>query len=84
MISKKLNLQNAIITLVVGWLALFVLVPNLMIIGTSFLTRDEANLIELTFTFDNYIRLMDPLYEKVLWHSFYMAIIATLLCLVIG
>ncbi|KJY94174.1 MULTISPECIES: spermidine/putrescine ABC transporter permease PotB [Vibrio] len=84
MISKKLNLQNAIITLVVGWLALFVLVPNLMIIATSFLTRDEANLIELTFTFDNYIRLMDPLYAKVLWHSFYMAIIATLLCLVIG
>ncbi len=84
MISKKLNLQNAIITLIVGWLTLFVLVPNLMIIGTSFLTRDEANLIELTFTFDNYLRLLDPLYAKVLMHSFYMAIIATLLCLVIG
>ncbi|MGD1472977.1 spermidine/putrescine ABC transporter permease PotB [Vibrio harveyi] len=84
MISKKLNLQNSIITLIVGWLTLFVLVPNLMIIGTSFLTRDEANLIELTFTFDNYLRLLDPLYAKVLMHSFYMAIIATLLCLVIG
>ena len=84
MISKKLNLQNAIITLIVGWLTLFVLVPNIMIIGTSFLTRDEANLIELTFTFDNYLRLLDPLYVKVLMHSFYMAIIATLLCLVIG
>ncbi|MFN1514688.1 spermidine/putrescine ABC transporter permease PotB [Vibrio owensii] len=84
MISKKLNLQNAIITLIVGWLTLFVLVPNLMIIGTSFLTRDEANLIELTFTIDNYLRLLDPLYAKVLMHSFYMAIIATLLCLVIG
>ncbi|ELV8723238.1 spermidine/putrescine ABC transporter permease PotB [Vibrio harveyi] len=84
MISKKLNLQNAIITLIVGWLTLFVLVPNLMIIGTSFLTRDEANLIELTFTFDNYLRLLDPLYAKVLMHSFYMAIVATLLCLVIG
>ncbi|KIP75868.1 spermidine/putrescine ABC transporter permease [Vibrio harveyi] len=84
MISKKLNLQNAIIALIVGWLTLFVLVPNLMIIGTSFLTRDEANLIELTFTFDNYLRLLDPLYAKVLMHSFYMAVIATLLCLVIG
>ncbi|EJG1583001.1 TPA: spermidine/putrescine ABC transporter permease PotB [Vibrio parahaemolyticus] len=84
MISKKINLQNAIITLIVGWLTLFVLVPNLMIIGTSFLTRDEANLIELTFTFDNYLRLLDPLYAKVLMHSFYMAIIATLLCLFIG
>ncbi|EGA66159.1 spermidine/putrescine ABC transporter permease PotB [Vibrio brasiliensis] len=82
--AKKISLQNAIIALIVGWLTLFVLVPNLMIIGTSFLTRDEANLIEMTFTFDNYLRLMDPLYAKVLWHSFYMAIIATLLCLVIG
>lgn len=84
MITKKVNLQNAIITLIVGWLTLFVLVPNLMIIGTSFLTRDEANLIELTFTFENYFRLLDPLYAKVLIHSFYMAIVATLLCLVIG
>lgn len=84
MMSKKFNLQNAIIALIVGWLTLFVLIPNAMIIGTSFLTRDEANLIEMTFTFDNYLRLMDPLYVKVLWHSFYMAIVATLLCLVIG
>ncbi|MDW2074558.1 spermidine/putrescine ABC transporter permease PotB [Vibrio sp. 1863] len=84
MISKKINLQNAIITLIVGWLTLFVLVPNVMIISTSFLTRDEANLIEMTFTFDNYLRLLDPLYAKVLMHSFYMAIVATLLCLVIG
>ncbi|MGP8304999.1 spermidine/putrescine ABC transporter permease PotB [Vibrio sp. YIC-376] len=84
MITKKVNLQNAIITLIVGWLTLFVLIPNLMIIGTSFLTRDEANLIELTFTFENYFRLLDPLYAKVLIHSFYMAIVATLLCLVIG
>ncbi|MDE1232448.1 spermidine/putrescine ABC transporter permease PotB [Vibrio aestuarianus] len=82
--SKKFSLQNAIITLIVGWLVLFVLIPNLMIIGTSFLTRDEANLIELTFTLDNYTRLLDPLYAKVLMHSFYMAIVATLLCLVIG
>ncbi|MDO6496797.1 spermidine/putrescine ABC transporter permease PotB [Photobacterium sanguinicancri] len=82
--NKKLNLQNIIITVIVSWLVLFVFMPNLMIIGTSFLTRDEANLIEMTFTLDNYIRLFDPLYAKVMWHSFYMAIIATLLCLVIG
>ncbi|WP_238131820.1 spermidine/putrescine ABC transporter permease PotB [Vibrio cincinnatiensis] len=82
--SNKINLQNAIIALIVGWLTLFVLVPNLMIIATSFLTRDESNLIDFTFTFENYLRLMDPLYAKVMLHSFYMAIVATLLCLVIG
>lgn len=82
--SKKFSLQNAIITLIVSWLVLFVLIPNVMIIGTSFLTRDEANLIEMTFTLVNYARLLDPLYAKVLLHSFYMAIVATLICLVIG
>lgn len=84
MMSKKLNLQNVIVTLIVGWLVLFVLIPNLMIIGTSFLTRDEANLIKFAFTFENYTRLLDPLYGKVMLHSFYMAIVATLICLVIG
>ncbi|MEZ9057926.1 spermidine/putrescine ABC transporter permease PotB [Vibrio pelagius] len=82
--SKKFNLQSAIIALITGWLVIFVMIPNIMIIGTSFLTRDEANLIEMTFTLDNYVRLADPLYFKVLAHSFYMAIVATLLCLVIG
>ncbi|WP_439147264.1 spermidine/putrescine ABC transporter permease PotB [Vibrio sp.] len=82
--SKKFNLQNAIVALITGWLVLFVMIPNIMIIGTSFLTRDEANLIEMTFTLENYLRLADPLYFKVLMHSFYMAIVATLLCLIIG
>ncbi|MFD2176646.1 spermidine/putrescine ABC transporter permease PotB [Veronia pacifica] len=81
---KKINLQNAIIGLIVGWLLLFVFIPNLMIIITSFLTRDDANLVEMTFTLSNYAKLLDPLYAKVVWHSFYMAAIATLLCLLIG
>ncbi len=55
-----------------------------MIIGTSFLTRDDANLIKMVFTLDNYERLFDPMYAKVLLHSFNMAITATLLCLLIG
>ena len=81
---KKLNLQNAIIGVIVGWLLVFVFIPNVMIIFTSFLTRDDANLIEMTFTLRNYARLFDPLYATVVWHSFYMAVIATLLCLLIG
>ena len=72
------------IGLLVVWLSVFVLVPNLMIIATSFLTRDDANLIAMIFTFDNYTRLFDPLYFKVLTHSVYMASLATLFCLLIG
>lgn len=81
--SRKV-FQNVVIVGVVAWLLLFVFMPNLMIIGASFLTRDDANLVQMVFTLDNYRRLFDPLYAQVLLHSLNMALIATLCCLVIG
>ncbi|PHM71861.1 spermidine/putrescine ABC transporter permease PotB [Xenorhabdus kozodoii] len=81
--TRKL-FQNIVITGIVSWLMLFVFLPNLMIIGTSFLTRDDANLVQMVFSLDNYTRLFDPLYGEVLLHSLNMAIVATLCCLVIG
>jgi len=77
-------LQKGIITLIVGWLLLFVFFPNLLIVGTSFLTRDDAHIISMVFTLDNYSRLLDPLYADVLMHSFNMALIATACCLLLG
>ena len=76
--------QNVVITGVVAWLVLFVFMPNLMIIATSFLTRDDAHLVKMVFSLNNYTRLFDPLYAEVLLHSLNMAVIATLCCLVIG
>lgn len=69
--------QNVVIATIVGWLVLFVFLPNLMIIATSFLTRDDANFVKLVFTLDNYSRLLDPLYYDVLLHSLNMALLAT-------
>ena len=83
--KKSRNLlQNLVISGTVGWLVLFVFLPNLMIIGTSFLTRDDANLVQMVFTLDNYTRLFDPLYGQVMLHSLNMAAIATLCCLLLG
>ena len=76
--------QKTIITLIVGWLVLFVFLPNLMIIATSFLTRDDANFVRMALNVDNYTRLLDPLYATVLLHSLNMALIATLCCLLLG
>lgn len=76
--------QNVVIVTIVGWLVLFVFLPNLMIIGTSFLTRDDASFVKMVFTLDNYARLLDPLYFEVLLHSLNMALIATLSCPVLG
>ena len=81
--TRKL-FQNIVITGVVGRLMVFVFLPNIMIIATSFLTRDDANLVEMVFTLDNYYRLFDPMYAEVLLHSINMALVATLACLILG
>ncbi|NBN17442.1 spermidine/putrescine ABC transporter permease PotB [Proteus sp. G4400] len=81
--TRKL-FQNIVITGVVGWLMVFVFLPNIMIIATSFLTCDDANLVEMVFTLDNYYRLFDPMYAEVLLHSINMALVATLACLILG
>ncbi len=76
--------QKCVIALIVGWLTLFVFIPDLMIFITSFLTRDEARFVSTTPTLSNYGRLLDPLYAEVLLHSLNMALIATLGCLLLG
>lgn len=76
--------RNGAIALILGWLTLFVFLPNLMIIGVSFLTRDEFELIAPLFTLSNYGRLLDPLYFEVLLHSLWLALLATSICLLVG
>ena len=76
--------RNGAIALILGWLTLFVFLPNLMIIGVSFLSRDESELIAPLFTLSNYGRLLDPLYFEVLLHSLWLALLATSICLLVG
>ncbi|WP_373767832.1 spermidine/putrescine ABC transporter permease PotB [Glaesserella sp.] len=80
--SKKF--QNVTVAVIFGWLIFFVLIPNLLVLFTSFMTKDSSELIEFTFSVDSYSRLVDPLYSQVLWNSLYMAGIATVICLIVG
>jgi spermidine/putrescine transport system permease protein len=63
------------------WLLLFTLVPLLMVLAVSLLTRDETGFIKPEVTLENYRRLFDPVYLKVFTNSMAMAGLATLLCL---
>jgi spermidine/putrescine transport system permease protein len=63
------------------WLLLFTLVPLLMVLAVSLLTRDETGFITPEVTLENYRRLFDPVYLKVFTDSMAMAGLATLLCL---
>ncbi len=66
------------------WLLLFVAAPTLIVVYYSFLTTGDFGRIIHAFTFENYARVLDPLYLKVLWRSLWLAGGSALLCLLIG
>jgi spermidine/putrescine transport system permease protein len=82
--SERQPFRTAVLVLVWSWLLLLVLLPNLLVIGASFMTRDPSDFLSLPLTLDNYRRLIDPLYLQVFLHSLYMAAVTTVLCLLIG
>jgi spermidine/putrescine transport system permease protein len=59
-------------------------VPSAIIVADSFLTHGAYGGVERPFTLENYARLFDPLYAMIFWRSFWIAGIATALCLALG
>lgn len=82
--SSKSTFRTATLWLIWTWLIIFALLPNLLVIATSFLTRDTSDFIQLPVTMDSYQRMVDPLYLDVFLHSLWMAGITTVLCLLFG
>jgi spermidine/putrescine transport system permease protein len=72
------------ITTLSFWLIVFVLLPNGLVLAASFFTRDESGFIDLTMTFGNYLRLLDPVYLRVFTHSFALALASTIICLLLA
>lgn len=66
------------------WLLLFFLVPMAVIWGYSFGENVGLTEIDLTGTFKNYARAIEPLYLGIFWKSIVTAAITTLLCLIVG
>ena len=66
------------------WLVCFFLVPLGIILMYSFVQRGIYGGIEWTFTWENYTRTIDPLYLKILWRSFLVALLTTVCCLICG
>ena len=67
-----------------AWLALFVVVPALLLLGCSFGERDEFGQVLWGFSLENYARLLDPVYLRIFLRSLGFAALTTALCLVIG
>ena len=82
--SNKSPFRTATLWLIWGWLLIFALLPNILVMAVSFLTRDSSAFISLPVSIDSYSRLMDPLYFDVFVHSLWMAGITTVICLLLG
>ena len=65
------------------WLLLFALLPNIGLLVVTVLTRGEQDFVLPQFTLDNYLRLLDPTFLKILWESLWLAFMSTLACLLV-
>ena len=68
----------------VVWLSIFVAVPLLFVVTIGFLSRGIYGNVEFKFTFDNYIRILNPMYLKMLLSSLWLSLITTVICLTAG
>lgn len=66
------------------WLILFFMVPLFVILIYGFLDRGTYGGIVWKFQLENYIRFADPLYLRIFWRSFVIALATTLICLLMG
>lgn len=73
--------KNACLIPLYVWTAVFVLLPLAIVIYFAF-TRDAGNGMALSF--ESFRRLADPMYLGVIFKSFKIAIISTLICILCG
>lgn len=67
-----------------GWLALFMVVPCLLVFLNAFFERGVYGGIDYTFTLQNYSRAAEPLYLSIFLDSARIAFAATLIALLLG
>ncbi len=74
----------ALISPTLLYLLIFLVVPLILVVILSFMTRGPYGNVVYTFTVENYARLMDTLYLRVVGYSVYVAGATTIATILIG
>ena len=74
----------ALISPTLLYLIIFMILPMILVVVISVLTRGTYGNIEYRLNFDNYKRLIDPLYFRILSYSMWVAGLTTLITILIG
>jgi spermidine/putrescine transport system permease protein len=80
------NLKGIIKTLspVALWMLAFFIIPVALVMLVSFFTRGQYGGVEYKVTSGNYIKLLNPLYLRIIWNSLVISLSTTLMCLALG
>lgn len=65
------------------WLILFFIVPLVIVLIVSFLTRGRSGIIELPLTLEHYQRVAST-YLPTIWLSTWISLVTTFICLIVG
>src|SRR5690606_12042778 len=63
------------------WMIIFTIVPLLLVLYYSFTKTVDGTPV---LTMDNFIRVLEPTYLKVLWRSVVLALVSTVVCFIVG
>jgi len=74
----------ALISPTLLYLIIFMILPMILVVVISVLTRGTYGNIEYRLNFENYKRLIDPLYLRILTYSMWVAGLTTLITILIG
>jgi spermidine/putrescine transport system permease protein len=66
------------------WLLVFLIVPLIFVVKTSFLSRDVYGTIIEDWNVGNYTRFLDPLYLGIFWDTIKLSLLTTILCLLVS
>lgn len=78
------SFRRLVISLTLGWLALMVVAPHLLVVATSFMSSDTQHLAVWPLSLDGYAKVFQPIYFEVFLHSLWLSAAATVLCLLFG
>lgn len=65
------------------WLLVFFVLPLVIVLAVSFVTRGRGGILELPLTLDHYERIFN-VYLPTIWRSVWVSILTTVICLIIG
>ncbi len=76
--------KKATLGFIAVWIMAFAVVPNLLVVEASLLTKDPDGFLKPILSLGSYARLFDPAMVTLLWNSLFLAGGATVICLLVG